>query len=233
LLVHEPKPFFWDRKDAGKRLAEKLIAYSGNNTQILAIPRGGVPVALEVAKKLNATLDVVVVRKIPIPWEPEAGYGAVTDDGTVVLNEPLVQRLQLTQSQIQEDVNKVKAELDRRSAAYRGSKPFPSLKDKTVILVDDGLASGFTMVAAVKSARQHGARKLVVAVPAASIGAFKQLKPLTDDLVCLIISDATWFAVASFYQQWSDLTDDEIIKLLEPWRAEKNDVGEKSEPISD
>ena len=214
MLVYEQRPFFRDRQDAGKRLAEKLTIYADSNPLVLAIPRGGVPVGLEVARSLNTTFDVIVVRKIPIPWEPEAGYGAITDDGTMVLNEPLVKALHLTQQQIQQGINEVEAEIVRRNTAYRGTRPFPSLIGKTAILIDDGLASGFTMIAALKSVRRRGAQKLIVAAPVASKTAFSQVKQMSDDLFCLIISDTPSFAVASFYQDWYDLTDSEVIKLL-------------------
>ncbi len=219
MIVYEEQPFFRDRADAGKRLAERLGQYRGSEVIVVAIPRGGVPVAIEVADKLGVPLDIVVPRKISIPYNPEAGYGAITEDGTIVLNESLVHRLGLTEQQIQHQAEAVRAEIVRRSAVYRGKLPVSEVEGKTVIAVDDGLASGYTMVAAVKSVQRRKAAKIVVAVPVASGTAYDLVKPLAGELVCLVVARTYGFAVASFYYHWHDLTDEEVIKYLEDWRA--------------
>ncbi len=219
MVVYEEQPLFQDRVDAGKRLAERLRQYQGSEAIVLAIPRGGVPVAIEVADKLGTPLDVVVPRKITIPYNPEAGYGAVTEDGTVVLNEPLVKRLGLTEPQIQHQADQVRAEIVRRSATYRGKLPSPPVEGKTAIIIDDGLASGFTMTAAIKSVQRRKAAKIVVAVPVASGTAYDQVKPLADELVSLVVARVYQFAVASFYHHWYDLTDEEVIRYLEGWQS--------------
>jgi len=219
MIIHEEQPFFQDRTDAGRRLADKLAQYYAGKVIVLAIPRGGVPVAIEVAKRLGAPLDVVVPRKITIPYNPEAGYGAVTKDGTMVLNEPLVRRLALTKHQIQQQAKEAQAEIARRSAIYRSSLPVSSVEGKTVIIIDDGLASGFTMIAAIKSMEWWKAARTVVAVPVASGSAYDLVKPLAHELVCLVIARVYQFAVASFYHHWYDLTDEEVIKYLEAWRT--------------
>lgn len=219
MIVYEERPFFQDRADAGERLAERLDQYQGGQVVVLAIPRGGVPVAIKVAEKLDAALDVVVPRKITIPYNPEAGYGAVTEDGTIILNEPLVARLGLSEQQIQRQAEEVRAEITRRSAIYRSKLLVPSVEGKTVIIIDDGLASGFTMVAAIKSTQKRKAANVVVAVPVASGVAYDLVKPLADELVSLVIARTYGFAVASFYQHWYDLTDEEVIQYLEGWRT--------------
>ncbi len=205
---------FRDRKEAGERLAEKLEQYAGRSI-VLAIPRGGMPVAYEVARKLLVPFSVIVVRKIPIPWEPEAGFGAVTDDGTVVLNDRLTSTLRLSPQQINAAVAGAKREIDRRRLLYLGKRQIPSLKNKTAILIDDGLASGFTMIAAVNSVRKQNAEKVVVASPVASRSAFDRVNKVADEVVCLLISDASTFAVASFYENWYDLTDEEVLEILQ------------------
>jgi predicted phosphoribosyltransferase len=221
VVVYEPRPIFQDRHDAGKRLANRLTPFASEDAIVLAIPCGGVPVAIEVAIQLGTDLDVIIPRKIPIPGNPEAGYGAVTDDGGIVLNEPLVANLGLTQREIRQQAEEVRAEIDRRHALYRGQLPYPVLQSRTVIVVDDGLASGFTMVAAVESLRRKKAGKVVVAVPVASASAFERVNGLADDLVALVVAHSSWFAVASFYHHWYDLPADEVIKYLGEWRRQR------------
>ncbi|MBE3088526.1 MAG: phosphoribosyltransferase [Chloroflexi bacterium] len=177
VFVDEIRSIFNNRTDAGQRLASELTGYKGSQTVVLAIPRGGVPVAVEVAVKLEASLDMIFVRKIPIPDEPEAGYGAVAEDGATILNRPMVRDLRLTASEIEEQAENVRAEIKRRSRAFREKLLPVSLVGKTVIIIDDGLASGYTMLAAVKSARQQQAAEVVVAVPAASMDGYELVKP--------------------------------------------------------
>ena len=217
-IVTEPRPFYDDRQAAGKCLAELLFGLVDKSAIVLAIPRGGVPVAVEIATELKLALDVLVTRKITIPSEPEAGYGAVAEDGSIFLNEPLVRRLHLSLEQIHHQAAEVKAEIDRRLEAFRGKSAPAPLKGKTVILVDDGLASGFTMTAAIQSARSRGAGRVAVAVPVASQSAKEKVEPLVDDLVCPVVSIGGWFAVASFYLKWYDLSDEEVVTLLQNWR---------------
>jgi predicted phosphoribosyltransferase len=223
MVMFERAKYYKDRDDAGRQLAEKLVQYQSDQVVVLAIPRGGVPVAVEVALMLKAPLDTVVTRKIPIPYEPEAGYGAVAEDGSVFLNKPMVDRLGLSQRQIGYQVEEVLAEIKRRSAVYREILPRHALVDKTVILIDDGLASGFTMVAAIKSVRQWKASKVVVASPVASGSAYNLVKPMCDALICLIVSCSHPFAVASFYRYWHDLTDKEITNHVRDWQSRREE----------
>ena len=210
---------FRDRQDAGKRLGEALKERRVGAATVLAIPRGGVPVAVEVADVLGVPLDLAVTRKIPVPFNTEAGYGAVAEDGTVFLNERMVRALALRQSDIEAGTQAVLEEIGRRSSLYRKILPVQTVKDRAAIIVDDGLASsGFTMVAAIKSVRQRGAKRTIVASPVASGEAYDMLEPIADEIVCLVISRSYPFAVASFYDNWYDLDDDEVMKYLRDWQ---------------
>ncbi len=217
MIFARESPVFTDRLGAGRQLAEELLrrGYSGENTVVLAIPCGGVPVAYSVAKALRAPLDLIIPRKIPIPSNPEAGFGAVTADGTVILNQPLVAQLSLPPEEIAALAQRVLGEVQRRGQEYRGNRPPPELKGKTVILIDDGLASGFTMIAAVRAARRQEPTKVIVAVPVSPASSVRRVEPLVDELVCLITRETRSFAVASFYQHFPDLTDDEVKTYLQ------------------
>lgn len=217
MIFARESPVFTDRLGAGRQLAEELLrrGYSGENTVVLAIPCGGVPVAYSVAKALRAPLDLIIPRKIPIPSNPEAGFGAVTADGTVILNQPLVAQLSLPPEEIAALAQRVLGEVQRRVQEYRGNHPPPELKGKTVILIDDGLASGFTMIAAVRAARRQEPTKVIVAVPVSPASSVRRVEPLVDELVCLITRETRSFAVASFYQHFPDLTDDEVKTYLQ------------------
>ena len=214
---------FRSRSDAGKRLAERLLDYEGQDAVVLAIPRGGVPVGAEVAKRLNARLDVIIPRKIPIPWNPEAGFGAITADGTIVLNQRMVKSLGLSKEEIQAIADEVREEIERRTKEYRDEMPPPDVRGKTVILVDDGLASGYTMLAAIESVRKHGPAKVIVAVPVASSGAARLVSPRTDGMVALVTSERLPFAVAEFYREWRDLTDEEVVKAISDFKFQISD----------
>jgi predicted phosphoribosyltransferase len=214
-MVKYDAPTYGNRADAGRVLADNLMRYRGSDTIVFAIPRGGIPVAVEVAKKLGSRLDIIVSRKIPIPYNTEAGYGAVTEDGAIVLNEPLVRQLGFTRSQIERHAEEVRTEIRRRQSVYRTKLGTSSVDGITAIIIDDGLASGYTMMAAIRSMRQQGAGKVVVAVPVASSSAWELVKSAADELVSPILSYHYPFAVASFYREWHDLSDEEVIKDLD------------------
>ena len=207
---------FEDRFQAGELLAGKLEEYRGDeNAYVLAIPAGGVQVAVKVAEGLGAPLDVVVTRKLHIPWNREAGFGAVSWDGLIFLNEPLVASLRLTREEIDRCVAEEREAIDRRLKAFRGDKPFPDLRDKTAIVVDDGLASGFSMMTTLRALRSRGVREAVVAVPTAPVSAINLVKPHANRIICLNIRSGPIFAVADAYKVWYDLTDGEVIDVLE------------------
>jgi putative phosphoribosyl transferase len=207
---------FKDRFQAGKLLAEKLRKYAPRgNVILLAVPAGGIPVGYVVAEELGIPMEVAVVRKVQIPWNTEAGFGALAWDGETVLNEHLIGNLGLTEKIIEESISETRAIIQERVRKFRQDKPLPNLEGKTVILTDDGLASGFTMLAAVRSVKKMKAESIVIAVPTASIGAIELLSAEVDEIVCLNIRSGPIFAVADAYENWYDLTDDDVIEVLE------------------
>jgi len=208
---------FDDRPSAGKLLAERLsiLKQTLKDPIVLGIPRGGIPVGDAVAKALNAPLDVLVLRKLPIPDNPEAGFGAVTLDKIPIFNEPLLSQLDLTKARINKIVDTVHKEVQRRNKLYRKDRAVPVLKGRSVILVDDGLASGFTMLAAVRFARSEKAREVIVAVPVAHHEAYRMIEKEADKVIVLHISREPYFAVASFYGEFPDVEDSEVIAYLE------------------
>lgn len=214
LKLYFPRVLFFDRYDAGMKLASELRHYADSNAIIMAIPRGGIAVASPISRELHLPMDVLVVRKIPIPSNPEMGMGAVTSDGAILLDEPLLQELGIPAERAEKMAASVKQEMQRRVHLYRGDKPYTDLSDKSVILVDDGLATGFTMLAAIKSVKQKNISRLVIAVPVCSSQAFSMVSQEADEFITLAIQQAPEFAVAGFYREWSDLSDEEVLKLL-------------------
>jgi putative phosphoribosyl transferase len=213
------KRVFADREDAGRRLASLLEGLADPKGMVLAIPSGGVPVACAVARAHRLLLDVLTVRKIQIPDNPEAGFGAIGPTGEVLLNERIVDDLRLSPKEIQAQVAETLRVLEAREKVFRKGRPRPELRDRQVILVDDGLASGYTMMAAIGFARQKEARQVIVAVPTASQRSIHFLQPATDVLVCPNVRGGPVFAVADAYKEWYDLGDEEVIQLLEGSRA--------------
>jgi len=208
---------FKDRADAGRQLAEKLIKYEEPDTVVLALPRGGVVVAYEVAKQLNASLDVIVARKLGEPSNPEYGFGAIAEGGVVVLDEAAIEFLGLTKKQIEEIVAVQTEELQRRVAAYRGSRPSLKLLGKTVILVDDGLATGVTARAAVQAIKLFKPNRLILAVPVAALDSAQALRTKVDELVCLH-ERTDLSAVGQWYENFDQVTDEEVVAILEKAR---------------
>jgi erythromycin esterase-like protein/predicted phosphoribosyltransferase len=208
-----PKPFS-DRREAGRLLAAKLAAYANRpNVVVLALPRGGVPVAFEVAQALNAPLDVFVVRKLGVPGYEELAMGAVATGGLRVLNDQIVRDLRVPDYVIDRVAAEEGEELTRRERAYRGGRPPLDVHGRTVILVDDGLATGATMRAAVKALRQHGPAQIVVAVPTASPETCGELKAEVDEVVCAITPEP-FHAVGYWYEDFTQTTDQEVRELL-------------------
>jgi predicted phosphoribosyltransferase len=210
---------FENRHDAGKQLATELREYENQSVVVLAIPNGGVPVALGVAGAIEADFDLIICRKIPMPLNPEAGFGAIADDGTVILNEEIVKRIGLNRQQIDHEASKVRAEIKRRSMLYKGNRPLVSLRSRTVIIIDDGVASGVTMMAAVASVRHRRPKQIVVAAPCAWALAVKQLERVADKVVTCTMGFMPEFAVGDFYRHWYDLSDDEVIRYISQWRS--------------
>jgi len=219
--ANRQQPLFENRYDAGRQLAEKLMAYKKEPVIVLAIPNGGIPVGLQVALALDADLDLVISRKIPIPLRPEGGFGAVADDGTTILNQPVLRGINLTENQINYQVSKVRNDIRQRSLLYRGSKPLSIAKDKIAIVVDDGLASGYTMMAAIESVRRRQPKHIIAAVPAASAAAVKNVEKTADRVITVATSFAPKFYVSDFYRYWHVLSDDEGIKCYQDWKMRR------------
>jgi putative phosphoribosyl transferase len=205
---------FADRAAAGKRLAEMLRDYEGKPLRLFAIPAGGVPVAAQIARALAVPLDLVIVRKIQLPWTTEAGFGALDPDGTPLMNEALLSHYPLSPQQIEAQVAKTLANLKEREEHLRGGRPYPELAGATTIIVDDGLASGYTMRAAVRFLKGKGAGELIVAVPTALDRTAQALLPLVDLLVCPNLRGGMSFAVAEAYENWYDVDQKEVLELL-------------------
>ncbi len=210
---------FKDRIQAGQELSGLLLErFEGQEAIVLAIPRGGVQVAYPIAIQLRSVLDLVIPRKLPVPHNIEAGFGAITADGSRVLNDDLIIYLGLTDDEIDKISARVLEEVKRREERYRGNKPFPDVSNKVAIIVDDGLATGYTALAAIQSVKKRQPKRTVLATPVASLGAERLVKSEVDDYICPLTSDAPWFAVASFYERFYDLTDDEVLDCLNRYR---------------
>jgi putative phosphoribosyl transferase len=210
---------FSDRYDAGRRLAGELRAYANRHDVIvLALPRGGVPVGYEAAKALGAPLDVFVVRKLGLPGQEELAMGAIASGGVKVLAPDLIRAARVTEEDLQRVIASEQAELERRERQYRGDRPFPELKGKTVILVDDGLATGASMSAAVAALRQRGASRIVVAVPVAAPETCEAFRNTADEIICLETPEP-FRAVGLWYDDFSQTTDEEVHDLLERARS--------------
>jgi putative phosphoribosyl transferase len=206
--------FFRDRLDAGRQLAAELEKYKGQGAIVLGVPRGGVAVGYPIVEHLDAELDIIIPRKLPIPFSPEAGFGAITEDGTIILNELLVAHCRLSPEDIDQIAREVLAEVQRRVAEYRSQRPRPILKDRTVILVDDGLATGYTMIAAIHSVKKQKPAQIVLAVPCSPASTLERIRTMVDETVCLAAPETESFAVANFYQDFHDMSDAEVKELL-------------------
>jgi putative phosphoribosyl transferase len=207
---------FSDRWDAGLALAFMIRSAYGRIKDgiVLAIPSGGVPVGIKVSEILDLSFDLAIVRKLQIPGNPEAGFGAVTLDGSVFINEPLLAELNLSQAQIEEEKKRVRGELTVRNNLFREDRPFPFLKGRSVIIVDDGIASGYTMLASVYMAKKQTAFRTIVAVPTAPMRSIEKVALKADAVFCLNIRTGPYFAVAEAYQQWHDLSQEEVMDLI-------------------
>lgn len=209
---------FQNRAHAGQVLAGMLVADDWHAGIILAVPAGGVPVGVVMAEKTGLDFDVAVISKITLPWNTEAGYGAVAFDGTVKLNNDLMLRVNLTAEDVKKGIEKTTAKVMRRVQNLRGQKPFPDLGDRSAILVDDGLASGFTMRVAVTALRNAGARRIVVAVPTGHRRSAEMISQEVETLYCANVRGGFSYAVASAYQHWSDVAEEDVENILEQLR---------------
>jgi putative phosphoribosyl transferase len=204
---------FRDRVDAGQQLAARLSDLKLASPVVLGLPRGGVPVAAEVARRLHAPLDVLIVRKLGCPWQPELGIGAIGEDGARVLNHELIAQLAVPEAQLEAVALRETAELERRVRAYRGTRPPIPVAGKLVLLVDDGLATGFTARTAIEVLRRRGVDRVVLAVPVAPADTVEALRGVADDVVCLA-APALFLAIGSWYADFRQTSDEEVRRLL-------------------
>lgn len=207
-----------NRYEAGQRLADDLAGYASADVYVLAIPRGGVQVAYEVANRLDAPLELLVVRKLPLPENPESGFGAIAEDGSTYVvpyaDQAVPQALQQRIMREQQD------EVARRVQVLRGGRPFPDIRERTVILVDDGLAMGSTMRAAIRCCRNRAAGSVVVAVPVAGTRVRRDLARIADAVH--VGEEPPFFrAVAQVYEHWYDVSDEEVLAIMDRWNAER------------
>jgi putative phosphoribosyl transferase len=219
---------FRDRTDAGRFLAERLGMYRGKDVLVLGIPRGGVPVAVEVARRLGADLDVLVARKLGAPGQPELAIGAVTANGGEFVNEEMIGYLGVSETYLQRVKQEQMAEARRREALFRGTRPVERIQDRVVILVDDGLATGATMRAAVRSVQKHRPALLLVAVPVGSREACDALRGEADEVVCPSVPER-FGAVGSFYENFEPTEDSEVESILREFSAPRGAAAQASQ----
>ena len=205
---------FRDRREAGRALAAKLGQYQGSqDTLVLGLARGGVVVAYEVAKELSLPLNVVTPRKIGAPHNPELALGSIMENGEGVFNDSIIRIVGASQHYIAREIEKEKAKAQQRLALYRQYAPLPAIQNHTIILVDDGIATGSTMLASVKAMRQAGAKKIVVAAPVASTEAYQLLKKAADEVVCPHVRE-DFIGVGMYYAMFNQTEDEEVVQLL-------------------
>ena len=205
---------FENRRDAGKQLAKELSEFKGQNDAIvLGLPRGGIPVAYEVAKALELPLDVFIVRKLGVPGQPELAMGAIASGDIKVMNESVVRNAGISDQQIEEVAHKEKEELKKREKAYRGARPDIDLQGKTVLIVDDGLATGASMRAAISALRKHNPKKIIAAIPTAPRDTCQEFESEVDQIICLRTPSPFW-GVGGSYQNFSQTTNEEVRTFL-------------------
>lgn len=216
------RTLFRDREDAGRRLAERLARYRDEDPVVLALPRGGVPVGYEVARALKAPLDVFIARKLRAPNQPEFGIGAVAQDGTLVLNERIVEALGVSEEYVPRIAVEEIGEARRRLKLFRADRREPEVRERTAILVDDGIATGVTTWAAIAALRQRNPRRLVLAVPVCAAHMAESLRGEVDELTCLE-APSDLIAISIWYRDFEQTSDEEVIQLLERARSEQEE----------
>lgn len=215
MIFNEEHPLFDDRRDAGRRLGARLRDLDlGDDVLVLALPRGGVPVGYEVAQALEAPLDIFVTRKISAPGNPEFAIGAVASDGTRVLDQDVIEELGVSQDFVESETQRQLDEVERRVSTYRGDRRPPEIQGRTVILVDDGVATGATVRASLRALRQRGPRRLILAVPVGPPYTIEDLRVVADEVVALATPDPFW-AIGRFYAMFDQTSDEQVVELLE------------------
>ncbi|SFC48108.1 phosphoribosyltransferase [Clostridium uliginosum] len=204
---------FIDREDAGEKLSIELEKFKDENPIVLAIPRGGIVTAYETIKKFRFEWDLIIPRKIGSPHNKEIAIGAVSLDGTYLLNEEFIDMLNISEEYIKKEVFEQTEEIKRRLNKYKGNENFPHVKNKTVIIIDDGIATGFTIQAAIKSIKKHDAKKIILAVPVAPQDTISLLEKIVDEVICLFIPNE-FYAVGSYYKSFEQTTDEEVFNIV-------------------
>ncbi len=210
---------FEDRREAGLRLSESLAQYGSTGAIVFAIPSGGVPVAAVIAKKLGLSLELIIVKKVGMPGNPEAGIGAVGPEGEVILNTGLISELTISKEAMEREINKAKKIIKKREELFREGRPFPLIEGKSVILVDDGLASGYTMLASIEFLKRLQPQRIIAAAPTAHEMTVEQILEQVDEFHCLNIRGGYSFAVASAYKEWHDLSEREVLDIIDEFNA--------------
>ncbi len=212
---------FNDRNEAGKILAGLLKLYCPGECIAYAIPSGGVPLGIEIAAALNISLEIAVVSKITLPWNTEAGYGAVAFNGTVKLNERLISRLRLSEFQVKQGIQLTEEKVQRRVRQFRGSRPLPEIAGKTAVLVDDGIASGFTFLAGIDALKSMRPAMIFAASPTGSLDSLREIAAESDLVFCPNIRTGWTFAVADAYREWADIEESEAIRMFTEFQRER------------
>jgi predicted phosphoribosyltransferase len=221
--VGGPFAAFADREDAGRQLARYMKNESAPVQAVIAVPSGGVPVGRVVARSFDVPMGIVLVRKLPLPQSTEMGFGAVTLEGDVVVNDEVVDRFGIGEADREKAVEEVLEGLRKRARAFEEARLDVDVEGRDVCLVDDGLATGVTMQAAVAEMRRRGAAGVSVAVPDSPERTLEKIEPLVDDIYCLVAQGPARFAVASFYEHWRDLTDAEVAEMLEKYARQREE----------
>ncbi len=220
--LHNRERVFKDRAAAGKVLAQMLKEYQNSNATVMAIPAGGVAVAAILARELALPLDVAVISKITPSWNSEVGYGAVAFDGTVRLNEDYLARFNLGEEEIQKGIQKTKQKVARRVRMFRGDRPLPDL-NRPILLVDDGLASGFTVRVAIEALRKAESQQIILAVPTAHEESIQRVIGEVEAIYCPNIRSGRSYAVADAYENWTDLDEEEVVQMLKEFELRKRE----------
>jgi len=211
---------FIDRFDAGVKLAEACGKIFRNIDYVFAIPMGGAPIGLKISEALKSKFDLLICRKLLIPWNREAGFGAIDPDGNIFVDEEFAEQIGLSREDIEDSIREQLNEINRRNIILRGGRPYPNLNGKNVILVDDGIAAGYTMNAAIQFARKRNANKIYIAVPTGCAKSIIKISKYVDEILCLNLRSELFFAVADAYKYWRDLNEEDIMEILKKINVE-------------
>lgn len=208
---------FLNRKDAGEKLTDSLEKFKDEDVNVLVVPRGGLEIAYDTIKRFGLEWDLIIPRKIGAPHNKEFAIGAVSVDGSYFINDDYVEKLGIPQDYIENEVSEQINEIKRRMKEYRGKDTFPEVKDKTVIIIDDGIATGFTILAVIKAVKKQGAKKIILAIPVGPRETIEEFKELVDEVICLYIPEE-FYAVGSYYVDFKQVTDEEVFKIMNELR---------------